>query len=1158
MTTETAHATDFVHLHVHSDFSLLDGNCRLDDLCARAAELGMSAVALTDHGNLFGAVSFYKAARKHGIKPIIGMEGYLSATTRHERRKGVNGKKKDTYHITLLSRSNEGFQNLIKLSSIAYLEGFYYRPRMDKELLRQYGEGLICLSGCLSGELIQTVRHDGKEAAKKVIAEYQEIFGEENYFIEIMHNGADYQDHANDQLIELARETGTPLIATNDVHYIKKSDREAQDVLLCIGTGKLKDDPDRFKMGSEVLYLRSTEEMHELFGDVAAEALENTRKIAERCEIEIDFDSRLLPAFQTPEGFTSEEYFQKLCEEGVAELYPEGGDAVRERLDYEMGIILQMGFVDYFLIVWDFIRYAREQGIPVGPGRGSAAGSIVAYALGITKIDPLKYDLLFERFLNAERISMPDIDIDFCKDGREQVIQYVAEKYGSDRVAQIITFGTMAAKGVIRDVGRVLNVSLGDVDTISKKIPVGPKITLTKSLAEDEELRQLRERDAVSKELFDVALKIEGSARHCSVHAAGVVITDVPLMERVPLYKNGDSITTQWPMDIVEEIGLLKMDFLGLRTLTIIDKALKLIERHRGEVIDIDAVPLDDGPAFELLARADTQGVFQLESDGMKELLRKLKPDAFEDIIAVLALYRPGPLGSGMDEMYWKRKHGIEKVEYLHPLLEPILGESNAVILYQEQVMRIAAILGGFSLNEADSLRKAMGKKKPEILAKFKKQFVAGGEKNDVPAKIAEEIWEQIEYFAGYGFNKSHSTAYALVTYHTAWLKANYPIEFMAALMTCEMISTDKTVEYIAESQAMDIEVLPPDVNHSTWEFAVEGDKIRYALGAIRGVGQKGIDAMTTMREKEEKTFGDIYELAESIDPQLMNKTVFEALIHAGAMDALEGNRGQNLAAIEQALRMAHSAAEDRRSGQMSLFGDAADSDDGGEVGKMALPDVPELPESERLQREKDALGFYLSGHPLNEWRHHIEKFAAHTIDSLERRGDSEKVIVGGIIRQVRLMLTKRGRYEGKRMAFVSFEDFTGTVDGVVFASVYADAHEHVKEDSIVFLEGKVDRKRSNPVLIVDRIISLDEAREQLTDRVTLSMNSEDDVEMQILAVKRLLKEHPGHVPIQFMVSVPEIGRVTVQAGQSFGVKPSAQLFESLATLLGERQIIYN
>ena len=1150
-------STDFVHLHVHSDYSLLDGNCRFDDLMTRALELGQDAIALTDHGNLFGAISFVKHAAKHGLKPILGMEGYMAQGSRFDRRKVKSGK--NNYHVTLLARNNEGFGNLIKLSSQAYTEGFYYRPRMDKELLQQYGSGLICLSGCLGGELIQTIRSEGMGAAEKKIGEYRELFGADNYYIELMDNGIDIQTEANAKLLELAEKTGTPLVATNDVHYVRQRDHEAQDVMLCIGTGKLRTDPNRFKMGSRDLYLRSGDEMAALFSRTES-AIANTRIIADRCNVELNFNNRFLPKFETPEGFTSEEYFEHLCRKGIARLYPNADAKVEERLQYEMGIIIKMGFVDYFLITWDFIRYARENGIPVGPGRGSAAGSIVAYAMGITRIDPLKYDLLFERFLNAERISMPDIDIDFCKDGREKVIEYVGEKYGRDNVAQIITFGTMAAKGVIRDVGRALNVPLSDVDAICKKIPGGPGVTLSKSLESDEELRAMREANDERRDLFDIALKIEGAARHCSVHAAGVIITDAPLTDRVPLYKNGDTVTTQWPMDVCEEIGLLKMDFLGLRTLTIIDKAVKNIRKTRGIDLDMDSVPLDDPATYELFQRSDTIGVFQLESSGMRELLKKLRADCFDDIIAILALYRPGPLGSGMHEMYCKRKHGEEEITYLHESLEPILSESNGVILYQEQVMRIAATLAGFSLNQADALRKAMGKKKPEILAKFKQQFVDGAAARGIAEAIAVETWEQIEYFAGYGFNKSHSAAYAMVTYQTAYLKANYPTEYMAALLTCEMINIDKTVEYIEECGVMGIDILPPDINHSYYEFTVENGSIRYALGAIRGAGQNPVDLLCEARNREGKPFTSLYDLCERVDTRVMNKGFLEAMVHAGALDSLAGNRAQKLAVMEEALKTGASAQSDLRSGQLGLFGMEELEEAARESGASSLPDIPELPEARRLQLEKGALGFYLSGHPLNEHKDRMEQFANATIKSLENARDNQEVIVGGIIRSVRLMLTKRGKFEGKRMAFVKLEDFTASIDCVIFASVYQNVAELISTDAIVFFKGEVDTTRNEPNLKVNEVIALDDAKNQLTRRLTLRINAREgeDLDLQIVTIKRMLKENPGRIPIAFELNTDQFGKVFVQAGNAFRVNASAGLIHDLESVLGPKAILYN
>ena len=723
-------------------------------------------------------------------------------------------------------------------------------------------------------------------------------------------------------------------------------------------------------------------------------------------------------------------------------------------------------------------------------------------------------------------------------------------------MAQIITFGTMAAKGVIRDVGRALDIPLSEVDKICKKIPGGPGITLPKSLAKDEELRQLQ---AGSPELFDVALRVEGCARHCSVHAAGVVITDAPLTDRIPLYKNGDTVTTQWTMDIVEEIGLLKVDFLGLRTLTIIDKAIKNVKRTRGIEIDIDSIPLDDGPTYQLFQRADTMGVFQLESSGMRELLKNLRADAFGDVIAVLALYRPGPLGSGMHEMYYKRKHGEEQVVFLHETLEPILEESYGVILYQEQVMRIAAALSGFSLNEADSLRKAMGKKKPEILAKFKQKFVDGASGKGVDVAVSTEIWEQIEYFAGYGFNKSHSAAYALVTYQTAWLKANYPIEYMAALLTCEMITIEKTVEYIEECGVMDIEVLPPDLNKSYYEFTVEDGKIRYALGAIRGAGQAPIDRLSSNRDEEDRPFKSIYDLCERVDTRVMNKGCLEALVHAGALDKIEGNRAQKLAVLEEALKLGANAQEDARSGQMSLFGmeelEAADE----KSGVSHLPDLPELPEGERLQLEKNALGFYLSGHPLNRFRNEIRQFASTEIKDLEHIPDNSEVAVGGIIRSVRLMLTKRGKFEGKRMAFVKLEDFSGSVDCVIFASVYAEVGEHLKTDAILFFRGEVDQNRAEPNIKVNDVIPLEQAKTTLTKHVTLGVSPEaEDLDVQILAIKRMLKEHPGRIPVSFVIPTSDFGHVTVAAGNEFCVKADNALFNQLESVLGSSSVHYN
>jgi DNA polymerase-3 subunit alpha len=1140
---------DFVHLHVHSDYSLLDGSCQTETLLDRAKAEGMDAIALTDHGNLFGAVHFYKAAKERGIKPILGMEAYLATGSRFDKARAEEPgrRKKSTFHATLLARTDLGFQNLVKLASTAWLDGFYRRPRIDRDALREWGKDIICLSGCLAGEVAQAILVGEMEGAERVIREYKELFGAENYYLELMNHGMPEEDQVRHALVELSRATGTPIVATNDIHYLDEADWEVQDVVLCIGTGRLVREEDRYKMSTRQLWFKNQRQMHELFAEFPG-ALAATREIANRCEAGIKLGNRFLPSFPAAETEPPEALFRRLCDEGIARLYPAVTPEIRARLEHEIAVIVKTGFVDYFLIVWDFIRFARERGIPVGPGRGSAAGSLVSYALGITRIDPLKYDLLFERFLNSERISMPDIDIDFCWQRREEVIEYVTKKYGTDRVAQIVTFGTLKSRAVIRDVGRVLEVPLMDVDKIAKKIPNGPNDTLKAAVEKDEEIKGLYAATDANRKLFDIALKLEGIARNMSTHAAGVVITDVPLTERVPLCKSGDDVVTQWTMDVLEDIGLLKMDFLGLRTLTVIEFALRNIEKSTGRRLDPEALPLDDPEPYRLLQKGSSAGVFQLESDGMTELLRRLRPDRFEDLIAVLALYRPGPLGSGMVESYCKRKHGEEEIAYLHPMLAPILRETLGVILYQEQVMRIANVLAGFSLNEADALRKAMGKKKPEILAKYHEQFLRGAEKNGVPPKVAAEIFDQIKFFAGYGFNKSHSAAYALITFQTAWLKARHPLEFMAALLTCEMAWIDRTVASVDELRAMGIRLLPPDVNHSRASFAVENGAIRYGLAAIKGVGETAINVLVSAREAG-GPFGSLVDLCERIGSQALNKGVLEALVGAGAMDSLPGNRAQKLAMLEDALAAGASAERDRKSGQISLFSALADEP---AAAGLSMPDLPEMREDLRLQREKDALGFYLTGHPLNGVQSQLRRWATCEIKRLDALSDRAPVIVGGIIRAVRVRPLKNG--DGK-MAVVELEDMTGVTEVIVGAKLYLELADRLEEDKIVFVKGDVSWWRERPNVRLNTLIDLKDAPLVLSSRVVVRLDGGDELDGQLAVVKSVVREHMGPAPVVVELATPEFGTVQVLAGDDYRVKISTGLLERLERALGRERV---
>ncbi|HEY4481378.1 MAG TPA: DNA polymerase III subunit alpha, partial [Candidatus Brocadiaceae bacterium] len=982
---------NFVHLHVHSEYSLLDGACKISDLVDKAVQLKMSALALTDHGNMFGAIEFYEAEKSRGIKPILGYEAYVAQRSRFDKE-SKNGKE-PLGHITLLAENNEGYRNLLKLTTSGYLEGFYYKPRIDKALLKTLSRGIICLSGCMTSEINRYLKNNRPEEALSIAKEYRDIFGPDHFFLEVQNNNLEQQASLVSGATEIANKLGIPLVATNDIHYMNMDDATAHDALLCINTGKHLADVQRLRFGTNEFYFKNFQEMNAIFQNLP-EAIENTLKIADRCNVEMTFGKLHLPKFTPPQGMTNNAYLRKLCDEGATQKYGSITQNIRERLDYELKVIESTGFVDYFLIVWDFIHFAIEQRIPA-TGRGSGAGSLVAYVLKITNIDPIENDLLFERFLNAERISMPDLDIDFCAEGREKVIQYVRKKYGGDsNVAQIITFGTMKAKAVIRDVGRVMNIPLSEVDKVAKLIPNTLNITLKQALEQEPALKALYDNEKHIHELFDISKKLEGLCRHASVHAAGIVISDEPLTEYVPLAKSGDVVTTQFYDEIlVDKIGLLKADFLGVRKLTVIDKALKLIRETTGNDIDLTKIPMDDKKTYELLSRGDVKGVFQVEtSRGFRELLKKLKPDKFADILPLVALYRPGPLQSGMVDSFINRKHGREEVTYLHPLLEPLLKETYGVILYQEQVMRIANRLAGFSLNQADNLRKAMGKKKPEIMAKFKDQFMSGSLANGIPKEIAQNIFELMEYFAGYGFNKSHSAAYAVITYQTAYLKTNYPVQYMVAQMSCEKENTDKIVEYIEDCRHMGIEVIPPNINESYNDFTIaDGNKIRFGLGAIKNVGDKAIESILQARGTGER-FTSILDVCKRVDMRVVNKQVIESLIKSGSFDLLHDNRARLLAGLDTAMQMGSIANKDRRTGQKSLFDMSSEVDVIVKSDSGADANVSQWSEKEMRQAEKESLGFYFSSHPLTDCKEKIKQLS--TVSSLEisERAEGEDV----------------------------------------------------------------------------------------------------------------------------------------------------------------------
>lgn len=1130
-------APPFVHLHVRSHYSLLSAPEKVGPLVAAAAEDGQTALALTDNGNMFGAVDHFKACKKAGIKPIVGQTTYYAGRTNKE----TAGADNPTFDLTLLAASNEGLENLKKMSGKAYLEGFSYRPRVDYELIEQHKEGIICLSGTLTSQIAMSIQQNDWEGAKSAALRMRDLFGPENFFLEVAHTGSDAQRKVTTGMRKLGDELGIPCVATNDVYYLKQEDWLAQDIMFCIRSGKSVADQSRFRMGSKELYLKSREEMARAFKDWP-EALENTVKIAERCDIDIEFGVYHVPVYEADDGSSPDDYFAKLCHDGAIERYGEITKEVQERLDYEVGIIKKLGFVSYFLITWDFIAKAREMGIPVGPGRGSAAGSIVSYCLRITDVCPLQYDLLFERFLNPGRVSMPDIDIDFCGIRRGEIIEYVRQKYGEDCVCQIITFGTMASRGVMRDVGRVLDFPVADIDKLCKKVPSGPGASLVAALETDTELQEVRDSSPQYKRLFELAVKLEGAARHSSIHAAGVVISDKPLDEYVPLAKSGEDIVTQWQMTELEEVGLLKMDFLGLKTLTILQEGARLVKEVHGVDIDLDNLPLDDKPTYDLMTRGETQGVFQLESSGMRELLTRLKPDNFEDVIAVLALYRPGPLGSGMVDMYVRRKHGEEKTVLPHEDTRKILEPTFGVIVYQEQVMQISGLIGGFSMSEADNLRKAMGKKKPEVMLKFKDMFIKGAEEQNYNGKFAKELFETMEYFAGYGFNKSHSTAYALVTYQTAWLKAHYPTEFIAANLTTESGNSEKIKEFIDDIRRADMKILGPSVNHSMRYFGVEDGAIRYGLGAIKGVGTRVADAITEVR-KENGPYSNLDDLCERLDSSMLNKTALESLVQSGAFDGMGRTRAGDAAQIEVALRAAATAREDRRRGQKMLFApppvdDVVDTDSG----------VPEWPEHDRLTREKESLGFYLSGHPFEKRGAFLRRIAGQTTASIASLQPSESIRVAGMISGVRVLQIKQGKNAGKKMAKFLLEDLDGQVPVTCFARSFETLKDHIVEDEIVFLTGRQDKGSDEPALLLDALDPAEEVVRREVSGIVLHLEANMASDEFLERILNVAEENKGHQ--QLNLDVDDDGNCFRIRADS-GVKVSDVLLDEFAVLVG-------
>ena len=1077
----------FVHLHVHTEYSLLDGSNKIKECVARVKELGMDSVAITDHGVMYGVIDFYRAAKAAGIRPILGCEVYVAPGSRFDKEAGA-GKDDRYYHLVLLAENDLGYHNLMKIVSRGFTEGYYYKPRVDLELLREYHEGLIALSACLAGEVQKNIQRGMYEEGKAAALRYQDIFGEGNFFLELQDHGMPEQRLVNQSLLRMSQETGIELVATNDVHYTYAEDEKPHDILLCLQTGKKLKDEDRMRYEGGQYYIKSEEEMRELF-PYALQALQNTQRIADRCQVEIEFGVTKLPKYDVPEGYTSWEYLKKLCYDGLAARYPDAGQQLKERLEYELSTIRSMGYVDYFLIVWDFINYARTQDIMVGPGRGSAAGSIVSYCLGITSIDPIKYQLLFERFLNPERVSMPDIDVDFCFERRQEVIDYVVRKYGEDRVVQIVTFGTLAAKGVIRDVGRVMDLPYGYVDSIAKMIPGELNITLDRALTMNPELKKLYQEDEQVRELIDMSRRLEGLPRHTSMHAAGVVIGQKAIDEFVPLSLGSDgSVTTQFTMTTLEELGLLKMDFLGLRTLTVIQDAQKLASKSAGREINVDAIDYDDKAVLNSIGTGKTDGVFQLESAGMKSFMKELKPQSLEDIIAGISLYRPGPMD--FIPKYIKGKNHPELITYDCPQLEHILAPTYGCIVYQEQVMQIVRDLAGYTLGRSDLLRRAMSKKKGDVMQKERQNFVYGNPEENVPGciangineKTANQIYDEMIDFAKYAFNKSHAAAYAVVAYQTAWLKYYYPVEFMAALMTSVIDNSGKVSEYIYTCRQMGIEILPPDINKGVGNFSVDNGMIRYGLAAIKSIGRPVIEAIIKEREAAGE-FKTLKDFIERLSGKEVNKRTIESFIKSGAFDSLGGTRKQFMVIYLQVMDQVNRERKYSMTGQMSLF-DMVSDDQKAEFD-IPLPNVGEYEKETKLAFEKEVLGIYLSGHPLEEYEDKWKKNITRTtlefqLDEETGRAkvhDGAKETVGGMITAKTIKYTKNN----KVMAFLTLEDLAGSVEVIVFPKDYEKNQQYLEEESKVFIRGRVSEEdEADSKLICEMVIPFEQTRKEL------------------------------------------------------------------------------
>ncbi|HYT93630.1 MAG TPA: DNA polymerase III subunit alpha [Gemmataceae bacterium] len=1156
----------FVHLHCHTHYSLLDGASRIPELVAHVKKLGMNAVAITDHGNLYGAIEFYRECKAAGLNPILGYEAYVAPnkrTDREQRRASAESDDAIYHHLTLLAYNAAGFRNLIKMSSLAFLEGYHYKPRIDKELLETHKEGLICLSGCAAAEFSDHILKDRLEDAVKTAQWFHQLFGK-HFYVEIQNNGLQIQKQCEEGAIDVANKLGLPLVATSDAHYLKQEDHVAHDVLLCINTGRLRSNPKRFKFEGNQFHIRGPEEMYKLFPG-REDAVRRSQEIADACHIDLDFKKRHFPVFTPPPGKKPDDYLRELCEQGLLERYrgkpPEKEKAARARLEHELGIVCRMGFASYFLIVWDFVRFALEHGIPAS-ARGSACGAMVSYVLKLSHVDPLEYDLLFERFLDPNRSEAPDIDIDFCQDRREEVIAYVKQKYGEASVAQIATFGTLAAKAALKDVGRVLDVPLARVTQLTNWVPETLGISLADALQQSPEFREAYNTDPQVRELVDIAKTLEGTNRNTGIHAAGVVIANGPLIDYVPVHRavrkgedaasrGGDVVVaTQWVMGDLEKVGLLKMDFLGLRTLTVLDNAVKLIETTRGQKIDLFNLPLDDPETYALLQRGDAKGVFQLEKDGIRELIKRMKPDNFRDIIATIALYRPGPLQGGMVDAYVNRKHGREKPTYPHPALEEILGKTFGIMVYQEDVMRILNRLGGIELSSAYACIKAISKKKHDIIEQRRAEFLKGAMERGVREDTARDIFDLITFFGGYGFNASHSAAYALVAYQTAYLKTHYTQEFMAALLSSELDKRKILVEHLEDAKRLGYPVQPPNVNRCDPDFTVRGDDILFGLVAIKGLGRGAAEEIVRQREAK-GPYKDIFDFCERVDLKIVSKAATERLIKAGAFDCFGAQRAQLMAALPRAMQAANELQADRKHGQMNLF-EVLDADGPGDAPVAAtLPEVPEWPPSEKLKYEKEALDFYISSHPLAQHEDVLRLFSTHESGQLRDLQAQQEVLMGGMLTQVRLMNTKKARNGNSRYARFKLEDFSGQAECVMWPDDYVNYKELVEEDRICFIGGIVEKTREEPGLVVSRVLTIEQAQRERTTGLAIALRLGEHTPGHLDQVARVLQAARGSCPVFLYVRDGTGKQVVLKAGEGFRINPIKLPKAELDAILG-------